>query len=134
MNGQQKEFNLPEQYAEILKQILGALAEWQRIREGRLRQIYIPKPRINLTSQDARPVNSAPYCVGPKTCKLEKTEFDKMLRMKVIDSASQNGHRRSYSPRRMTVPYASLLNREGLSPRSLRTHIRYRKRANLSTN
>lgn len=44
----------------------------------------MPKPCIELNSQEVHPINSAPYCAWQKASEFKKRKTDKMLRMNIM--------------------------------------------------
>lgn len=57
--------------------------------DGHVGRITIAKHRIEMNTRDIRPINSAPYRVGPAARAFEKEEQAKMTKMRVIEPAQR---------------------------------------------
>lgn len=68
--------HIGEQYvANSVTKVLTYLPNWNRCETGVFGRMVKAKKRIKPTSQDVRPFNSAPCCVGPKAGEFENSEI-----------------------------------------------------------
>lgn len=66
---------------------LDKLDKFKQLSDGRLVCTEMVNHHIELTTLDIQPTDSAPYCSGPKTRKLERMGTGKMLHKHVIGPA-----------------------------------------------
>lgn len=77
------EIYLPAQH----KAMINMLGQFEQMWDSQLGLTRAAKHRIELTFPDSHLIHSAPYWAGPKGRSFEKDEIDKMVALKVIESA-----------------------------------------------
>lgn len=79
MNDQREEVDLPSENRYYRENMIDMFAAFREIWDGHLGRVKAVKHRIELKSDGARPIYSAPYQAGPAARKLEKGDIDKVV-------------------------------------------------------
>lgn len=74
-------------FQEYEEDFVNMVSEFDAVWDGHLGWSSIAILRIELTSDDNRPIHAAPYRAGPKPQEFERSEIERMLAMTVIEPA-----------------------------------------------